>query len=162
LTITINTDASFHPKHKVGAFAFWIVWDGGRMVQSGPLRNVQSSLDAELQAIGNALYAVLKSEIIGIKHIYVNTDCKFGIEAINKKRKVWEAPETVPKIRSIIQKLKGKNRWSMEMAKGTRFKDFISFRYVKAHTTGSSPRSWVNNKMDEMAKAALWKCINNK
>jgi len=99
MTITINTDASYHPVHKVGAFAFWMVCSEGRIVHSGPLKSVQNSQDAELQCIANALHTLWKSTFANIEHIYINTDCKYGIDAITKGTKMNSCDETVATIK---------------------------------------------------------------
>lgn len=156
MTLTINSDASYHPVFKVGAFAFWIVWSGGRLIQSGALKSVLSAQDAELQSIGNALHAVLKTSIDGLQHVYINTDCKYGIDAVNKGKHMGGCQQTVRKIHTLIQKLRVQHRFKI----GGRFKDFVSWRYVPAHTEGGTPREWVNNRMDQMAKQALWDQIN--
>lgn len=161
MTITINTDASYHPQFKVGAFAFWIVCSEGRIVQSGPLKEVVNAQDAELQAIGNALYAVRQSKFENIEHIYINTDCKYGIAAITKGNKMNGCQKTVNKIKGFISDLARKYNYTRKAAKQKKFKEFISWRYVPAHTEGGTPRRWVNNRMDELAKAALWESINN-
>ncbi len=159
MTITINTDASYHPVHKVGAFSFWIVCSRKRLIKSGPLKKVLNAQDAELQSIGNALSVVLEHfSFEVVEHIYINTDCKYGIEAVTKGKKMNNCNDTVKKIHSMISKLISKNGYTK---KGNRFKKFISWRYVKAHSNGEDARKWVNNRMDEMAKDALWKLIND-
>lgn len=160
MTLTINTDASFHPKFGVGAYAFWIKWTDGKLVQSGALKQVKNSQDAEMQAIGNALYAVLQKDFKELEHIYINTDCKYGIEAITKGKKINGCLDTVKQVNRYVSKLAVKYQ---EYYGGyRRFKKLISWRYVPAHTSGATKRTWVNNKMDELAKAALWQSINNK
>lgn len=159
MTITINTDASYHPVHKVGAFAFWMVCLEGRVIKAGPLKNVNNAQDAELQSIGNGLYTLLESNFKNIEHIYINTDCKYGIEAVTKGKRINGCLETVKQIQKIINKLIQKYNYSKRNNK--KFKKFISWRYVKAHSDGEDKRRWVNNRMDQMAKEALWNLINN-
>lgn len=157
MTITINTDASFHPIHKVGAFAFWIVCEQGRVINSGPLKKVKNAQDAELQSIANALHVVFKSSWTDIKHIYINTDCQWGIEAVTKGKRMNGCLETVKKIQTIINHLVKKYEYRRKKSK---FKSFISWRYVAAHSEGEDKRRWVNNRMDQMAKEAMWKIVN--
>lgn len=157
MTITINTDASFHPTHKVGAFAFWIVCEQGRIIHSGPLKKVINAQDAELQSIANALYVIYKSTWSGIKHIYINTDCKWGIEAVTKGKRMNGCLNTVKQIQTIINRLVQKYEYRR---KKNKFKSFISWRYVVAHSEGEDKRRWVNNRMDSMAKEAMWKLVN--
>lgn len=40
MLVTINTDASFHPKYKVGAFAFWVVSNQFKITKSGYLKEM--------------------------------------------------------------------------------------------------------------------------
>lgn len=160
MTITINTDASYHPVHKIGAFAFWIVWDEGRIIKNGVLKKVKNAQDAELQSIGNALFIVLESELKNLEHIYINTDCQYGIEAVTKGKKINGCLDTVKHVQKIINKLIAKHGYRKN--KNKKFKKFISWRYVKAHTDGEDKRTWVNNRMDRMAKEALWDAINSK
>lgn len=159
MTVTINTDASYHPVHKVGAFAFWIVCSEGRIIQNGVLKNPVNSQDAELQAIGNALHVLYSSKFKNIEHIYINTDCKYGIEAVTKGKRMNGCLETVKEIQRIICKLVLKYNYKKNKKK---FKGFISWRYVPAHTEGQNKRQWVNNRMDQLAKEALWNSINSK
>lgn len=158
MTLTINTDASFHPDYKVGAFAFWIVCNDGKIVHSGPLKKVLNSQDAELQAIANALYTVLNTRFSQITHIYINTDCKFGIRAVTEGKMMSGCKETVEAIHKYIQQLKEKHGFVDKS--GGRKVEFVSWRHIRAHTNGNTKRTWVNNKMDELAKEALWKSIN--
>lgn len=162
MTITINTDASYHPVYKVGAFAFWIVSKSGRVIQNGPLKKVKNSQDAELQCIANALHAIKKLNYKDVKHIYVNTDCSFGIDAILKGIRMCGCDETVGIIKKIVQELQQKHGYNRKRWRRWGWKSFISYRYVPAHTDGETKREWVNNRMDTMAKEALWQLINSK
>lgn len=157
MTIIINTDASYHPKYNVGAFAFWIVCNAGRRIQSGPLRSVKNAMDAELQAIGNALHAVHEDKHKKIDKIFINTDCKYAILAITAGKHIGRCGETVRKVKKIIQTVASTH---IDMSKKGEIKKFIIWRYVPAHTDGNTKREWVNNKMDSLAKEALWQIIN--
>ena len=157
MTVTINTDASFHPTYKVGAYAFWIVWNGGRIIKSGSLKKAINPQDAELQCIANALHVLYSIGLEKIHHIYINTDCKHGIEAVTKGKKINKCDETVSHIKQLIVNLNDKYGRHRDKNK---YKQFMSWRYVPAHTTGSTKRTWVNNRMDQLAKEALWESIN--
>lgn len=159
--VTINTDASYHPQFNVGAYAFWIVCRGIRVVQAGPLKTCIDSHDAEVMAIANALYALLKSEFQGIKFIVINTDCTHAIEAIRdgNKSRYKNSAKAIKKCQNIIKDLKKK--YNPGPAK-FRKKPFISWRYVKAHTSTETARLWVNDWLDKAAKKALWEQINKK
>lgn len=152
--VTINTDASYHPVFKVGAYAFWIVCEGVRMTQSGPLKTVKDSHDAEIMAIANGLYALWKSDYKDVKFIVLNTDCTHAIEAIRDKNKRYykNSEATIKKCHKIIEDLKKKYNPG---PRKFRNKPFISWRYVKAHSEGETARLWVNNWLDRAAKMAL-------
>lgn len=158
---TINTDASFHPWHKVGAYAFWIVYQGHRMKQWGPLANCKSPHEAEIMALGNALYALSKSKFDDVKYVVINTDCQHAISAIRDSDKKYYkgADAAIKTCQNIIKELK--KRYKPAPSK-FRNKPFLSWRYVKAHSEGENARLWVNNWLDEHAKIALWESIKQK
>lgn len=159
--VTINTDASYHPYFKVGAYSFWIVCEGVRTIQSGPLKSVISAHDAEIQCIGNALYAISKWERKDIKYVVVNTDCQYAIKAVrdNNKEYYKDADVAIRFCQDTIKKLRKK--FDIGPAK-FRKRAFISWRYVKAHSEGENARLWVNNWLDKAAKKALWDKIKEK
>ena len=106
--VTINTDASYHPYHKVGAYAFWIVCEGVRTIQAGPLKNVKSAHDAEIQCIANALHLLSTWKRSDIKMIVINTDCQWAIKAIrdNNKQYYCGCDHAIGFCRDLISKLK--------------------------------------------------------
>lgn len=161
MVVTINTDASYHPQHKVGAYAFWIVCNQGKMMQSGALRGARDAQDAEMKCIANALYALNKSQFTDVKMIVINTDCQYAIEAIKNKAKhrIGKRMDVVRLCDRIITQLRSK--YDIGPMKH-RKKSFISWRYVPAHTDGVEKRTWVNNWCDTAAKKALWEMINSK
>lgn len=154
--VTVNTDASFHPVHKVGAFAFWIRHDQGRMMQAGPLKECANSLEAEIQAIGNGLYALLKSKFTDIDYIVVNTDCTYAIDAIVDRKYRTASKKVVDRVLKIIDGLILK----YNPQKKKRKRPFIEYRYVPAHTDTSTPKKYINDWCDQSAKNHLWKQIN--
>ena len=85
--LTINTDASFHPKRKTSGYAYYIrcnlfiIKKGGNFKARKP----KTSLEAEVMCIGNALSTVLSRELPKIKIVVINTDCKGGIKHIKEK-----------------------------------------------------------------------------
>src|SRR5690554_1870512 len=101
--VTINTDASYHPIHKVGAYAFWIVSNQGRIMKSGPLREARNSCDAEAKCIANALHTLLKSDWVGVTRVLINTDSKNTIDAMSgiaRQKKVHQ------KMHAILKQLR--------------------------------------------------------
>ncbi len=150
MIVTINTDASFHSGFKVGAFAFWIVCDEGRVLHSGAFKEpITNPTQAEIKCIINAVYAVKKQNWVGIKKIIINTDATNAIAIlkkdtveINKYNLKWGGS-----LRGMYNKIK------VGLPE-------IEFRHVKAHKNTETAKSWVNDWCDKKAKEMLWKQIN--
>jgi len=147
MIVTINTDASFHPKYKVGAYAFWIVCDKGRIQRSGPLRMADNSLEAELKAIANAVHTLRCSDIRGIHKIIINCDCVKAFCRVSITN-----PDPVGRhIATMLNEIKSANG-----VKGKK-KKIHEFRHVKAHVKQiEDARTWVNDWCDTEAKKQLW------
>lgn len=144
VTITVNTDASFNHQHKVGGYAFYIVCDLFKIQKGGKFKNkVNSSEDAELMCIGNALATLLaQKELPKCKWLIINSDCKFGMDRLkraNGKNKI--ADPLAYQISVIRNKL-------ITRLGSTKNK----YRHVKAHTDKDDARSWVNDWCDKEAK----------
>lgn len=154
MIVTINTDAAYHTRHKIGAYAFWIVSDAGRIMMSGAFnKKAKSSDEAEMQCIINALYVLQKQNWPDIGLIIINTDSMNSIFVftnnkveINKYGLHW-----AESLRHKFNKIKV----SCRLPKNSK----IKFAHVKAHTDNTSKRSWVNQWCDEKAKEQLWKQI---
>lgn len=140
MLVTINTDASFHPSYKVGAFAFWIVCNQGRILKSGKLKQTHAPHDAEGKCIANALFTLLNSDFNGITRIIINTDSMTCIQRMVGKGKV-NTPE-----RSVYNYLK-----ALKKKHGIKHSN-IEFRHVKAHQGTDTPRKYVNDWCDKQAK----------
>ena len=148
MLVTINTDASFHPKLKYGAYAFWAICNDFKITKSGVFkRKCISSDDAEARCIINALKVILLAHK-GITKIIINTDSLNAIALITNDKE---------RIRKYI----GKNlvMWKHirsgyhETIKGRKVK--IEFRHVKAHSGIADARSYVNEWCDIEAKRQL-------
>jgi len=147
MIVTINTDASFSRKHKLGAYAFWIVCDLGKMLKSGVVKNAESIIHCEMAAIANALFLFKKSDLNkGVHKIIINSDCEQAFFHIKRKSKYKEGSYIYRKMREIKYK-----------SKSTRYPlyKFFNLRHVKAHTENNDSRSWVNNWCDKEAKKQL-------
>lgn len=141
--ITINTDASWHPIHKAGGYAFYIVCDLFKIQKAGMFKiNPSNSMDAEMMCMANALHTVLKQpELPQIKMIVINSDCLFSFERIGLKK------EGIGRV--VAKKLK-------ELRRATAINGLIypkfEFRHVKAHSGTPDARSWINDWCDKEAK----------
>ncbi len=142
--ITINTDTSFNYNPNKAGFAFWITCPLGRYKRYGKLNNCKDINDAEIQAIGNAIYFVLMSGLSEntIHKIYVNTDSKSAIAHITRK---WDTYPASSKVKHYMERLKGKTNHRT-------LKSLFDFRHVKAHSGTESKRKYVNDWCDKMSK----------
>lgn len=155
MLVTINTDASFNRKHKLGAYAYWISCDDGKFQHAGVLKGtIERPEEAEFKCIINAVYTVSTLKLnTPIHRIIINTDCLNVIHL---------AKQDLPKIQEY--KLAG---WGLPLYESlvsivtkAGYTDIpIDFKHVKAHTTTETKRAWVNNWCDEQAKKALKKFI---
>jgi len=155
MLVTINTDASFHPSLKYGAYAFWAICDDFKITKSGVFRSkCINSHDAEAKCIINALKVVLLAHK-GISKIIVNTDSLNGIALLTNDKE-------------HIKKYMGQNQvmWKHirkafhETMKYNKNKVEIEYRHVKAHSGVKDKRSYVNEWCDSEAKKQLRKTIN--
>lgn len=148
MKVTINTDASFNHHENVGAYAFWISSDFGRIRRSGALKNVSNNVDCEDMAIAKAL-AFLNNwrGEFEITQIFINTDSQSSIRRIKSKHISRVA---IPHILRYINlmKPKGVSRFSGKKA-------FVKLRHVKAHTHTNTARNYVNDWCDKAAKTEM-------
>lgn len=142
--ITINTDASFHPVHKKGGYAFYIVCDLFKIQKGGMFKkNPKTAMEAEMMCMANALYTLLsQKELPSTKWIVINSDCLFSFERIKRKSQDAIGKQVAEMLRKVRLK--------------TSYKDVImpkfEFRHVKAHNGTPDARSWVNDWCDKEAK----------
>jgi len=152
MLVTINTDASFHTRLKIGGYAFWAVSNDFKITKSGVFRKkCQTSDDAESKCIINALTVILKAHK-GISKIIINTDSLNAIAYLTKDIKhISKYGLSHSKMRQFQQCL------SMLPINKTK----IEYRHVKAHSGIDDARSFVNEWCDNNAKKMMWNKINN-
>lgn len=148
MNVTINTDASWSPRHKGAGFAFWIVSNAGKIAKSGILKGVIDSPDhAELSCIANAFHCLSKQGW-PITKIYVNTDSMHSIYILNNEsKKCKRYGLTGPKFEIL----------RLHIRNSIGFKIPIEFRHVRSHQSTDTKRQWVNDWCDKEAKANLQK-----
>ena len=140
MLVTINTDASWCPKEKVGGYAFWISSPWGKFKKYGKFKSkIHDCTKAEMMCIANAIYYLSKKPFYReVKRIIINTDSLYSINYINSQKrnvKRWN------KARGKIKHLTNLNNIELEL------------RHVKAHTEDlSKPRVYVNDWCDRMSK----------
>lgn len=155
MIVTINTDASYHSIHRVGAFAFWIVCNRGRVLNCGALKNEikgakTGATEAEVQSIINAIYTLKKQQWDNITKVIINTDSTNAIAILTKnipEIQKWKLQWGGP-LRDVYNKIK------VNLPE-------IEFRHIKAHKTTDTAKSWVNDWCDKKAKEMLWTKINS-
>lgn len=142
-TITINTDASWDQKTRVGGYAYWIVCDAFKSNGSGVFKSRPANpTDAELMAIGNAIVSLLNmptDEFPTCKWLVLNTDSTSA-----KKRIGTRTDATAKRVAELWDSL-------VEKSCATRHE----IRHVKAHSGKDDARSWVNEWCDGQAKAKM-------
>jgi ribonuclease HI len=144
MIVTINTDASYHPQFKVGAYAFWIVCNDGKILRSGVFKNeVKNSTEAEIKCIVNALHTLFESDLKGVTKVIINTDCKYFHDYQRKgKNRSVEARQYIKVCTEMVKKYGLRSGW-------------IEVRHVKAHNGTDSARKWVNDWCDKAAKKMM-------
>lgn len=151
MIVTINTDASFHYDYKVGAYAFWIVSNLGKVLHCGALKEkALNPTDAETKCIINAISTLRKQNWTGIEKVIINTDSLNSIYILENRK---------PEIKKYRLNYGDNLRADYNKIKSS-FLPPIEFRHVKAHKTIETARSWVNDWCDKKAKEMLWKEIN--
>jgi ribonuclease HI len=136
--ITINTDASFNPQHKLGGYAFYIVCDLFKIQKAGMFKKpVDNSKDAEIMCIGNAISTLLaQPELPETTWLIINSDCLYGMSDIRKSTS--ELAKKVNRMwAALINRTKSRHN---------------KMRHVKAHNGTPDARSWVNDWCDKEAK----------
>jgi ribonuclease HI len=149
--VTINTDASFSKQHEIGTFAFWIVCNRFKILQSGVLRKkVKRPEIAEFRCIINALHVLFNQDCKPLSKVIINTDCLNVIHLVKKnkaaiakyKLKPWGDP-----LMKKYEELRAKHPDSLRIP--------IELRHVKSHTGVGDARSYVNEWCDRSAKEKL-------
>lgn len=156
MLVTINTDASFHPQLKYGAFAFWAVCNDFKITKSGAFKTkCINPDDAEAKCMINALKVVLLAHK-GITKIIVNTDSLNGIALIKNDK------EHIKKYIGNNMKMWKHIRVSFnEVMRQNINKAEIEYRHVKAHSGVNDKRSYVNEWCDAEAKRTMWRKVNS-
>lgn len=143
MLVTIIADASYCPDTGAAGYGFWIASARGRRAGSGSVRKaVTTSVSAEMMAMVNGFHQACAWGLVQKSDkVLLQTDCQSAINAFQNMRFRMNAEEVavVAKMRVIAA------TYDVE----------TSFRHVKGHTSGKTPRAWVNNECDRLAGAAM-------
>jgi|TARA_B110000259_G_C13977425_1_gene387299 ribonuclease HI len=146
-TITINTDASHHPTHKVGGYAFYIICNHFKIMKAGAFKTrPKNSTDAETMCIGNALAELAKMELPKTTYLVINTDSKHSISNIERSYNDLSA-----QVNKIWQKVIKKTSSTVN-----------EFRWVRAHSKVKDSRSYANEWCDVNAKIHMRRALKKK
>lgn len=139
----------FLPKRKIGGYAFWIVCNLGTLTKAGKIKHCESAVEAELKAIGNAIFIVKKKlHPSKVTKIIINTDCLNAIKVLTEPKNHFKYNNKFhKKIQKIVRRIRGC------------FKHYtVEFRHVRAHSNVDDKRTYVNNYLDKQAKQAAKVC----
>lgn len=159
MIVTVNTDASFSFKHKVGSYAFWIVCNDFKIKMSGPLKHrVERAEIAEFRCLINAFDVMFRYVKTKPTKIIVNTDCLNVIHVMtgNKeaiKRFGLSNKHGFPSHRRTLQNLIKNNGFDLSI---------VEYRHIKSHQHTDTARNYVNQWCDDEAKSHMTKLISDK
>lgn len=144
LLITLFTDASWCPKHKVGAYAAWMKVDGRTERAAGPLRGtIASSGQAEIAAMINGFWLIgklLKPRRGTV--VIAQTDCEEVRRVLDPQRPL------PPKDKRLALRLRG-----LEVIVGLGLA--VDLRHVEGHKGTKTKRNAVNTWCDAAAREAM-------
>ena len=159
MIVTVNTDASYSNKHKIGSYAFWIVSDKGKIFRSGTLKgSVCSSTHAEMKCILNAFHCLFETEEWNcVTKIIVNTDSMIAIEKFQNNHGKWLSTKKSEFLAEskIIQSCLNRILVDHINKKNNKKKIIIEYRHVKAHQHKKTSRNFVNYMCEKEAKRQL-------
>jgi ribonuclease HI len=142
MLVTVIADASFDFGTRAGGYGYWAKSERKRHSGGGPLKSLARNNNlAEMMAI---LHGVHMAFVHGVAlpgdTILAQTDCTAAIMAFEGTRVLQEDEQILVD--------------GMKTLLGIR-NALIRYRHVKGHTAGDTPRTWVNNHCDEMAKKGM-------
>lgn len=145
---TINTDAGFYPREKIGSFAYWIKTGNLFLHGGGPLKGkCTDPLDAEMKSIINAVHILDASKFNAISKIIFNRD--------NINAKSGEQTELQKLLKSKLREIR--TRCIENLGKANVSEPYWEFRHVKSHSGTGTKRQFVNDWCDQRCKDELRK-----
>lgn len=153
--VTVNTDAGFSYKYRIGTYAYWIKGTGKHLHGSGVLKDKykgpphKGPYNAEMKAILNALAVIKKAghpPIIGFifnrDNIYAQSGKKGDALQRQLHREIrWFRQDAIERL--------GMKKFMLLTSKQKKYADF---RHVKAHNGTPDKRSYVNDWCDRQCK----------
>lgn len=152
MIVTIIADASFCNETSACGWGFAIISDRGRYTSGGSSKYVVgTSTEAEISALVDAILVAYERDLLQKgDHLILQTDCQGAIDAIlgiaSKKNRLSEyGKKLAERVRILLD--------SLTLHK-------YELRHVPGHTNGSTPRTFVNNKVDSIARMNMRKARN--
>lgn len=144
MQVTVMCDASHCPDTLIAGYGFWIVSSRGGLPGAGAIYNVDSSLTAEMLAVGSAVFNGLSDGFIswGDK-LLIQLDCLGAIDRFEKSKKGIVITNTQHQAIGYFDHIL--KEYDLE----------VEFRHVKAHTADTSKRSNSNRLCDRRARKAM-------
>lgn len=142
--ITTYTDASHCPRSKVGGWGTYIRTGEGKHEYSGKFDYSNSPEHAEFKAACNSLSCAAKFAGHEDSVIVLVTDCLAVKDHIQAKIKTGKSPRKNPC-----------NKWLNTFFKSLPDNVSVAVKKVKAHSNQDGARSWVNNRVDQLAKKQM-------
>lgn len=173
--LTLFVDSSFHPKIRVGGWGAWAKYDGWEKgyTAGGPIPStydLRNSTDAELAGITMALQRLAANPPGPLDHIVLQCDSLIALQLIVGAllgRSASRAHNTDAHVRSGYQAKSDLERLCLREIKEATASLQINcrpplwVRHVKGHLAGTTSRSWVNEKCDEIAKYYMRRELKN-
>lgn len=141
MNVTVLSDASYCPKHKVAGYGFWIACGRGKLGGGGQIiEEVEDTNAAEMMAICNSIWHGVDRKLIEAgDRVLVQTDSLAAIDRLKGQRVVTLTPQQE---RIIAYYQKAVRRLELT----------VVLRHVKGHTGLPEARYVANRMCDKRAK----------
>jgi ribonuclease HI len=144
MLVTVYCDASACSETKAVGVAYWLRSERGRFIGSHT-GTLDQAYHAEMSAV---FMAISKAVAIwdDATSFCINSDCDYVIRVLNRGFIGDSSSENHEKIKEIYNEIR-----KMQ----DHLKLHIYARHVKAHTGGVDTRSYINRKVDHLARKAM-------
>lgn len=145
MVVTIFADASFCHETKAAGWGCWIKNDVRSATYEGVFQvTLDQAREAELCALVNAVHkAVVMTHAPPGSLLVLQTDCMSAIHLLTGRRKEASI--------SLVEKAAWRKFRELVEANDLDWR----LKHVRGHQGGKNARSWVNEKCDSLAKAAM-------
>lgn len=155
--VTINTDAGFSYKYKIGTFAYWVKGHGIHLKGSGVLKEkCTNPWECEMKAMINALHVLKRSNHAPIIGFIFNRDSKTAYSKQNGNLLQKLLYKEIQFFKHDAINVLGITAFESATKKQN---EYAIFRHVEGHSEIEDKRSWVNRWLDTECTRQLenWK-----